>query len=234
MNMRQVLRRTSLVVPFTLIALVVGIPTAASDTDLQGVTLSCSDGTNVDLTLGLDAVTELTDAVTQMTLFPAGLTCGVTTQPDPPPGGNPRMDYNVGGGDLFKVVGFTPCFINFGFSANTPSNSPLGARGTFNLEVPGGCAPGVGGNKLQVRINCLSVQGNHADMMGTVAKATGSFFNDGFREGQPAWISDTDNSRAPFDTLGWSNSSVPAGPCGRATFEAETTHGNITVHDAQP
>jgi hypothetical protein len=233
--MRQVLRRTSLLVlSFTLIALVVGIPTAAPDTDLQSVTLSCSDGTNVDLTVGLDAVTELTDAITEMTLFPAGLACGVTTQANPPPGGNPGMDYNVGGGDLVKVVGFAPCFFNFGVSAHTQSGSPLRARGTFNLEVPGGCAAGTGGNKLQVRIDCLDVLGNHADMKGTVTKATGSFFNDGFREGQPAWISDTDNSRAPFDTLGWSTSSIPSGQCGRATFEAETTHGNITVHDAQP
>jgi hypothetical protein len=232
--MRQVLRTGLLVVPLTLIALVFGIPTAAPDTGLQSVALSCSDGTDVGLTLGLDAVTELTDATAQMTLFPAGLTCGVTTQADPPPGGNPGMDYNVGGGDLFKVVGFAPCFINFGLSANTPSDSPLRARGTFNLDVPGGCAPGTGGNKLQVRIDCLDVELNHADMRGTVTKATGSFYNDGFREGQPAWISDTDYSRAPFDTLGWSTSSIPTSQCGSATFEAETTHGNITVHDAQP
>src|ERR687887_1839304 len=169
--MRHMLRRTSLLlVPFTLAALVVGIPTAAPDTGLQNVALSCSDGTDLGLTLSTTAVTNLTNATSAMTLFPAGLSCAVSTQSNPPPGGNSAQDYAVGGGDQF----FTqpqleaPCKINFGFSAHTPSNSPTLAKGTFTQTVPGGCA-GLGNTgALRVAVNCLDVKMNHADMSGTV------------------------------------------------------------------
>lgn len=76
------LRRTTLlVVSVTLAALVVGIPTAAP-ADLQDVTLTCSDGTNLNLALDVASVMQLTDAVNAMALNPAGdppLTCGVVT-----------------------------------------------------------------------------------------------------------------------------------------------------------
>ena len=80
--MRHSLRRTTLlVVSVTLAALVVGIPTAAP-ADLQDVTLTCSDGTNLNLALDVASVMQLTDAVNAMALNPAGdppLTCGVGT-----------------------------------------------------------------------------------------------------------------------------------------------------------
>jgi hypothetical protein len=76
------LRRTTLlVVSATLAALVLAIPTAAS-ADLQDVTLTCSDGTNLNLGLDVASVMQLTDAVNAMALNPAGdppLTCGVVT-----------------------------------------------------------------------------------------------------------------------------------------------------------
>jgi hypothetical protein len=82
--MRHSFRRTTLlVVSVTLAALVVGIPTAAP-ADLQDVTLTCSDGTNLNLALDAASVLELTDAVNAMALNPAGdppLTCGVVTAP---------------------------------------------------------------------------------------------------------------------------------------------------------
>jgi hypothetical protein len=79
--MRHPLLRTMLiVVPMTLAIFVVGIPAAASDIQ-QNVTLTCSDGTNLDLTLDATSVTQLTDAVSAMNLYPAGdppLTCSVS------------------------------------------------------------------------------------------------------------------------------------------------------------
>jgi hypothetical protein len=270
--MRHILRRTSLVlVPFAIAALLVGIPTAASDIELQDVTLTCSDGTGFTMGLDTAAVTELTDAVNAMALFPAGdppLSCSaVVTTPLPQgttsptllslrsaarkspirrqpslrtrklAGSNPTLDYNVGGGQLFhRPFGLPPCMDNFGLSAHTPNNVTTGAKGTFNLEVPGGCGGGgTGSSKLQVRIECLHVVGNHADKRGTVTRATGQFLLDGFTVGGQAFISDTDVSKqgAPFDTLGWSpNTTMPFLPCGRATFEAEISNGNINVHDA--
>jgi len=74
-------RTTLLVVSATLAALVVGIPTAAP-AGLQDVTLTCSDGTNLNLALDVASVMQLTDAVNAMALNPAGdppLACGVVT-----------------------------------------------------------------------------------------------------------------------------------------------------------
>jgi hypothetical protein len=80
--MRHFLKRTMLlVVPFTLTALVLGIPTAAPDDGLTNVTLTCSDGTNLDLSLDTAGLTGLESAVTGIGLYPAGdppLTCGLT------------------------------------------------------------------------------------------------------------------------------------------------------------
>lgn len=68
----------------TLVVAAAGAPTAAADTTLQSVNLSCSDGTNLGLSLDLASVNALTDAVNAMTLFPAGeppLACGLSQDP---------------------------------------------------------------------------------------------------------------------------------------------------------
>jgi hypothetical protein len=219
----------------TLCLFAFGASTAIPDVAVQNVTLSCSDGTNLGLTLGAAEATGLTNAVTAMGLYPAGLSCGVSTQADPPPGGNPKTDYAVGGGDQFAFPAPTAaCRQNFGFSAHTPSGIPLLAKGTFNDTVPGGCA-GLGNTgELRVNINCVDVDGNHADMRGTVTKATGQFATSGsdFAASGQAFISTTDDG--PFgDTLGVSpTSSASTSACGAATHEDLIMSGNITVHDA--
>jgi hypothetical protein len=207
-----------------------GAAPAVSDVGLQNVTLSCSDGTNLDLALSPAEVLSLTNAVTAMSLYPAELTCGVTTQQaDPPTAGSKKFDSAVGGGDQFVFL--RPCSINFGFSAHTPDGIPLGAKGSFNETVPGGCA-GLGfTGQLRVSIVCLDVKINHADMHGIVTKATGAFAEDGFIEGGDAFISTTDNGK--LDTLGVDT--VPSGPslaCGGTIKEPQILNGDINVHDA--
>jgi hypothetical protein len=233
--MWHILRRTSLLlVPFAIAALVVGIPTAAPDTGLQNVTLSCSDGTDLGLTLSTTSVTTLTNATTAMTLFPAGLSCAVSTQSDPPAGSNSQQDYAVGGGDQFFTQPMleAPCKINFGFSAHTPSNSPALAKGTFIETVPGGCA-GLGNTgELRVAIKCLDINMNRADMSGTVTKATGQFAEDGFMAGSPAYISAGDFGGPATDLLGVSTLDTAASVCGGTMNQAATSNGNINVNDA--
>jgi hypothetical protein len=201
---------------------------AASDVGLQNVTLSCSDGTNVDLTLSPAEVLNLTNAVTAMSLYPAGLTCGVSTQADPPTAGSKKFDYAVGGGDQFPFL--RPCTVNFGFSSHTPDGVHFGAKGSFNETVPGGC-PSLGfEGQLRVSIDCLDVKINHADMRGIVTKATGAFAEDGFTEGGFAYISTTDNGK--LDTLGVDT--LPTGPsvdCGGTMKQPQILNGDINVHD---
>jgi hypothetical protein len=206
-----------------------GAASAASDVGLQNVTLSCSDGTNVDLTLSAEELASLTNAVTAMSLYPAGTTCAVSTQADPPTAGSKKFDSAVGGGDQFVFL--RPCSINFGFSAHTPDGVPLAAKGSFNETVPGGCA-GLGfTGQLRVSIDCLDVKINHADMHGIVTKATGAFAEDGFVEGGDAFISTTDNGK--LDTLGVDTvSSGPSLACGGTMKQPQILNGDINVHDA--
>jgi len=81
--MRHLLKRaTFFVVPMTLATLSIGIP-AAAPTDLQDATLTCSDGTNLELALDAESLSQLADAVTAMTLNPAGdppLACSLAQQ----------------------------------------------------------------------------------------------------------------------------------------------------------
>jgi hypothetical protein len=213
-----------------------GASTATPDVGVQNVKLSCSDGTSLGLTLTTADATSLTNAVSAMSLYPAGLTCGVSTQADPPPGGNPKYDYAVGGGDQFAFPAPTAaCRHNFGFSAHTPSDTPTKAMGTFNETVPGGCA-GLGDTgQLRVAIDCLDVDGNHADMHGKVTKATGQFATQGsdFTATGEAFISTTD--MGSFDTLRVEPSNSGSPPCGGAMpDDIVVSHGNISVHDATP
>ena len=219
----------------TLCVFAFGGSPAVSDTGLQNVALSCSDGTNLGLTLDTTAVANLTNATTAMSLFPAGLSCGVSTQSNPPAGGNPPQDYAVGGGDQFflQPILEAPCKINFGFSAHTPSNSPTLAKGTFGESVPGGCV-GLGfSGELRVAVKCLDVEMNLANMSGTVTKATGQFAQDGFVAGGPAYIGAGDFGGPATDLLGVSTVPDGAGPtCHGTANQAATSNGNIRVHDA--
>jgi hypothetical protein len=207
-----------------------GAAPAVSDVGLQNVTLSCSDGTNLDLTLSAAEVLSLTNAVTAMSLYPAGLTCGVSMQADPPTAGSKKFDSAVGGGDQFPFM--RPCTINFGFSSHTPAGDPTGAKGTFNETVPGGCATLGFGGQLRVSIDCLEVNGNHADMQGRVDKATGFFANDGFSEGSVAYISTTEDVISNMDSLGVSTIRSRGISCGGTLDEPFLLNGSINVHDA--
>jgi hypothetical protein len=215
----------------TACVLAFGVSPAATDVGLQNVTLSCSDGTNLDLALSPAEVLSLANAVTAMSLYPAGVTCGVSTQAaDPPTAGSKKFDSAVGGGDQFAFM--RPCSINFGFSANTRDGDPEGAKGTFNETVPGGCA-GLGfTGQLRVSIDCLEVNGNHADMQGTVTKATGAFANDGFTEGGPAFISTTEDAISNMDSLGVATTRTRGIFCGGTVNEPLILNGSINVHDA--
>jgi len=217
----------------TLCVFAFGASPAVSDTGVQNVALSCSDGTNLGLALSPTEVMSLTDTLAAMSLYPAGLTCGLNTQADPPSGGNPKYDFAVGGGNQFTPIPslVRPCGINFGFSSHTLDESPLDAKGTFNETVPGGCAGFGMTGELRVRINCLDVDGKHADMRGIVEKATGSFANDGFVPNGYAYISTDDGGS--FDRLGVATAPSGLSPdCYGTMNEPTISQGNINVHDA--
>jgi hypothetical protein len=239
------LRRTTLLVLFvTLAALVVGVPTAAP-ADLQNVTLTCSDGTDLNLALDAASVMQLTDAVNAMTLNPAGdppLTCGVASAPlltssASASGGNPTYDYAVGGGkapNLGCFGGFPP--VSFGLSAHVVQGAPAStASGTFNVGSP---APNVGCKGFfNSKVDCLVVIGTAAHLTAHVTQATGQFA--GLDQTEiDVWVQDngTPSAIAP-DMIDDGNT---GGQClqgkdaqGEPTApDQPVTNGNINVHDA--
>jgi hypothetical protein len=241
--MRHSLRRTTLlVVSVTLAALVVGIPTAAP-ADLQDVTLTCSDGTNLNLALDAASVMELTDAVNAIALNPAGdppLTCGVVTASPLQPmagSGNPTYDYVVGGGkapNLGCSGGYPP--VPFGLSAHVLAGDPPGnASGTFNVGSPAtnaGCK-----GHLNSTVDCLEVVGSTAHLTAHVTQATGQFA--GLQDTEIDVAVQDNGTPSPLltDMIDDGNTTAPCAQGRDAQGEPTVadqpvTNGNITVHGA--
>jgi hypothetical protein len=241
------IRRTMLlVVSVTFASLVVGLSTAAP-ADLQNATLTCSDGTDLNLALDAASVMELTDAVNAMTLNPAGdppLTCGVASAPLLTPsasasGGNPTNDYVVGGGKAPNLGCFGGFPTSFGLSAHVrQGDAPGTATGTFNVGSP---APNVGcKGHFNSKVDCLVVTPTGgAHLTARVTQATGQFAG---LQGTEIDVAVQDNgtpSAIAPDLIGDGNVDPPV-PCmqgldagGGPTFASQpVTNGNVTVHDA--
>jgi hypothetical protein len=60
------------VAPAALAAVILCVPAGASDTTLQSATLSCSDGTLIDMGLDTTTLSALSDAVTAISQYPVG------------------------------------------------------------------------------------------------------------------------------------------------------------------
>jgi hypothetical protein len=239
------LRRTTLLVlSVTLAALAMGVPTAAP-ADLQNATLTCSDGTDLNLALDAASVMQLTDAVNAMTLNPAGdppLTCGVASAPlltssASSSGGNSNHDYVVGGGkapNLGCFGGYPP--VSFGLSAHVVQGDPPGtASGTFNVGSP---APNVGcKGHFNSKVDCLVVlTPTSAHLTAQVTQATGQFAG---LQGTEIDVVVQDNgtpSAITSDMIGDGNTTgqcVPGTDSGGGPILPQpVTNGNVTVHDA--
>jgi hypothetical protein len=259
--MKHFLRRTILcLVPATLAALVLWVPASTSDLGLQSVTLSCTDGTLLNLELDATALTALADAVAAINLFPAGdppLACSLSqssassgstvlrrllallTPGEAAAGGNPQHDYAVGGGQVQEFI----CTINFALSAHvddTDDTSPPTSGGTFNLTAQQAClspmcAPKCccGGGHLVAKPDCLHVEGDVAQLSATVTHSDGSFSSE-FPVGSEIFVTAEDNP----DMIGWSSCKdsqcvdgvMPCHSCNPST--SPLLHGNVSVHDA--
>ena len=241
------LRRTTLLVlSVTLAALAMGVPTAAP-ADLQNATLTCSDGTDLNLALDAASVMQLTDAVNAMTLNPAGdppLTCGVASAPlltssasaASASGGNPNYDYVVGGGKAPNLGCFGGFPTSFGLSAHVRQGDlPGAASGTFNVGSP---APNVGcKGHFNSKVDCLVVTGTSAHLTAQVTQATGQFAG---LQGTEIDVAVQDNgtpSAITSDLIGDGNTTAPCAvgldAGGGPTFASQpVTNGNVTVHDA--
>jgi len=254
MRHSHLLRRTTLLVlSVTLAALVVGVPTAVP-ADLQNVTLTCSDGTDLSLALDTASVMQLTDAVNAMTLNPAGdppLTCGAVNAPllqsqssasgssQTGNAGNPTYDYVVGGckaPNLGCFGGYPP--VPFGLSAHVRAGDPANtASGTFNVGSPAtnvGCK-----GHFNSKVDCLVVSPltGYAHLTAHVTQATGQFAG---LDGSEIDVAVQDNGTPSALVPDMIDDGNTAEPClegrdaqGEPTApDQPVTNGNISVHSA--
>jgi hypothetical protein len=146
-------------VPATVAALTVGIPTAAPDVSLQPVTIACSVDSPFTLAADPDTLTQLTLALAAMT----DPTCAII-QADPT--AQPAPDFTVGGG--LDSIGQ-----HFSFSAH--QNTPEPPSGHAHVRGPAGP---FGPFDVQGHVTCLRFNSPNIAVFGfEIEKGTGQGTN---------------------------------------------------------
>jgi hypothetical protein len=257
--MKQFLRRTALsLIAAALTVLALWVPAGAAapgrtaDLGLQNASLSCSDGTLLQLALSTSELTALADAVTAINLYPAGdpaLACSLTQSTagsfapaaslsdrasSPSASGNPNTDYAVGGGraTLFACGSpLVPAETNFALNGRVGATSNGSAgTGTFNLTLPPSqCSEG--GGHFNGKIDCVKVGGNgpgSAQATFTVTQAQGILDDS---QGEELRV-DVLDSGVPGGTGDLIRLRLPSGPCDFSGYSATrpVDNGNISVH----
>jgi len=137
------------------------IPVASSG--LTDVAVACDDGTSWNATVDTNTLAGIAGALEAMTLFPAGLSCDMSTVPVILPLGGvasawPGGGFIVGGGRFQAGCPNSPLlfWVNFGLSAHTVSDAAGDTRGgTLNLTIPAGQC--VGPSHLTSKPTCLKI-----------------------------------------------------------------------------
>ena len=247
--MKHSLRRMiSVLISATIVALALAVPASTSAGGLQATSLACNDGTNLSLALDATALNALTNAVSAISLHPAGdpaLGCSLSQPADPPPpgSGNANTDYAVGGGRAALFLcspdeqTFFPVETNFALNArvDAASNGSAGT-GTFNLTIPTSSfapCPGFGQQHLNARIDCVKVGGNGPGSAQATAKVThthGAFFS-GLLQGEEIRV-DVLDSGLPGGTGDMIGRKLFATKCDFSNYNpnAAVDNGNISVH----
>jgi hypothetical protein len=236
--MQRFLKRSmiTLVAP-VLAALALWVPGATADLGLQNTTLSCNDGTQLDVALDAMSLIGLADAVTATTLYPAGdpaLACGLSrsASASASASGSGPKDFAVGGGQYLSP---TCGLVNFSFSAHVdddalPVPGQPGVGGTYNNSV-GATSTCGGEGHLVSKIDCVKVTGNLVQFTAVITHSKGSpFFGS---PGNEITVSAFDNPLTP-DTLTIQGGFFTTAPCvfsTSAAFQTPIVRGAISVHD---
>lgn len=225
---------------------------------LQDVNLSCNDGTDLDLALDPAAVTQLSDAVTAINLYPAGdppLACSLSQltvtnsstlmgiplfQTSSASASGSQKDFAVMGGQIDSLQGgCIPGVINIAFSAHADTGTTTsGVGGTYNQSFPPRGAndpPDVCEGHFKAVITCLDTTGTSARMQSIVTHATGQYsalvdlvLTINAEDNTPA----PDNIRANFQGGVSTDCSAAGATVGGANNPV--VRGNITVKDRTP
>ena len=223
------------------LGLSIGMAFPVSGIGLTKVTLGCSDGTNVTMTVDTDTLTSLTKSVQALLDYPAGLSCTLAQAPVVRFGNAADaglIDGFVNGGGRFQgscgSAGAT-FWINIAVNAHNQDGKLVG---TVNQAIPDGqCVPT---SDFQSTPTCLQIFSENPSVawVTTLVRGTsGAFFPaQGVTVGSYARFSFQDNgspSEGIFDKLG----EIPAGADAACAGIGPNTpnpslnlvNGNITV-----
>jgi len=179
------------------------------------VTVSCSDGDSFSATVDADTLTGIQQAIQALTLYPAGLSCGLATAPVLTAIGGVASAWNASG---FVVGGGRfqwPCpngpgtfFMNFGLSAHDQDGTTNVKGGTFNIAVPDGPTQCVRPSNFTSKPFCLIINNEppgpyttppnnpwYAWLNATATEVHGDYFSGFISPGQTvgAGVKDTGN-----------------------------------------
>jgi hypothetical protein len=211
-----------------------GASAASSEVGLQNVNLACTDGTNLNVALDATSLTSLTNAVTAITLFPAGdpaLGCSLSQSTPTSSSGDPNgpKDFAVGGGKYMSSI----CgLVNFSLSAHVANDAPVvpgqpGVGGTYNNST--GATSPCGEGSFTAKVDCVQVTGNQAMLTAQEQQAKGTpFFG---APGDEVALAVKDNSPDELTIQGGFFTSAPCDFNSAQFFTTPITQGNINVHD---
>ena len=216
----------------TLCLFAFGASAASADVGLQNVNLACSDGTSTNLSVDLATLQQLTDSVTAMSLYPAGLSCSLG-QADP--NSASAGAFVVGGGRYDRAE----CPINFSVSGHVDSNGTHGTQTATETSAPGGIPGCPGEGHIKADITCLAINGNRAEVRGDIMEQSGSLGPEFFPPGDTVFVTDVvDNGNPSAGVPDQIVQSVDATGteqnCDASvqSFYFLVDNGNITVHSA--
>jgi len=227
------------------IGLTVGMTFLMAGIGITQVTLGCSDGTNVTMTVDTDTLTSLTKSVQALLDYPAGLTCTLAQTPVVRFGNvadAALVPGFVNGGGRFLGScgpGGGTFWINIAVNAHNQDGNVVG---TVNQTIPDGqCIAAGGFTSTPTCLHIFSEDLTLAWVTSLVNTTSGSFFpSQGVTGGTYARFSFRDNGnpdqQTDFDKIG----ETPAGGDQTCAGIANNTplpfinlsNGNITVHQS--
>jgi hypothetical protein len=199
-------------------------------------TVRCSDGTETSLTVDVQTLGELTEAVEAMLLYPTGLSCSVSTEPVSLGisfGPNPVLaaggsDFAVGGGQYVCGPGGA---VNFAVSAHRHPNGTV--NGSVEENIPQDMPTcGLTKGRYTAAVECFSAVGNTGFGKARFTHVSG-YFDVLFNPGDYLLFTVTDNDPGPLpDTINNTRSS----PCPETPLAGgpAVVRGNFVVRDQLP
>ena len=220
-----------------LLSIMSAIPLPAAALGEVQAKLACSDGTTTDMSVDTEALAGLRDAVEAMTLYPAGLSCTLSTSPllgsfganvAQAAGGT---DFVVGGGQRAAF-----CDTNIAINGHRQSGVASDAWGVVNQTIPGDAACGLEGI-MRTEVVCVQIfpdllLGDVAVVGAYIKTSTGVFDSVGYKAGTYIDWYFREGKAGTANPPEYGNSLPDVAPCSTGpVFNDTLQHGRILIKE---